>query len=93
MKHVTVPIRKNATGEVRLHESDVEDQHAEGQVFWWEEGNGCCDCNRAIFFAREGDDDECECGDTKYSVEYITIEGVRHDIDGPRKYGTEPVPQ
>lgn len=88
MKHITAPIRNNETGETRLYEYDIEDQHAEGQVFWWEEGNGSCDCNRMIFFCqiKGEDDDERECGDTLFHVEYITIDGVRHKIDGPYEF-------
>jgi hypothetical protein len=80
-------IRNNETGEVRVDEYETEDQYAEGQVFWWQEGNACCDCNREIFFRRaaglpEPDDDYDElCGDTRFGVEFITIDGVRHEID------------
>lgn len=40
-------------------------------VFWWEEGNAACDCNRELFFLRAmGEDDsaDTECGDSRYSV-------------------------
>lgn len=28
--------------------------------FWWEEGNGSCDCNKRLYFAEVGDEDEEE---------------------------------
>lgn len=40
-------------------------------VFWWEEGNASCDCNRELFFLRargESNDAETECGYSRYSV-------------------------
>lgn len=39
-------------------------------VFWWEEGNAACDCNRGDFFNQAlGDMDSDEpCGDDRYSV-------------------------
>ena len=30
----------------------------EGDVFWWTEGNGSCDCNRAIACGKEEEMDE-----------------------------------
>ena len=85
MKKIAAYIRNNETGEVRVDEYETEDQYGEGQVFWWQEGNACCDCNRQIFFRRAGgeDDDEDDepCGHERFSVEYITIDGVRHEID------------
>lgn len=44
-------------------------------VFIWEEGNYSCDCNRDLFFHRainpEHDNDELECGDKLYRVNWI----------------------
>ena len=40
-------------------------------TFWFEEGNGACDCNRELFFSRaskEKEPDELECGDDRFSV-------------------------
>ncbi len=30
--------------------------------FWWEEGNGSCDCNRAIQCGHDDDDDDDDIG-------------------------------
>jgi hypothetical protein len=34
--------------------------------YWWEEGNGACDCNRALYINRNCDKEfpEMTCGDT-----------------------------
>lgn len=85
---IAVHIKNNETGVVRVSESDVDD--ASHQVNWWQEGNGSCDCNREIYFRRAGgepepDDDYVEaCGDTRFSVEFLTIDGVRHEVDSGR---------
>lgn len=42
-------------------------------VWWWSEGNGACDCNRAILF---GHDDIC--GDSPYRYQAVAI-GVHID--------------
>ena len=47
--------------------------------FWWSEGNGCCDCNRRIFFEREtdeyvGDEDNEDCTVERYYI-IDTFEG------------------
>ncbi len=43
--------------------------------YWWEEGNGSCDCNRSLYIARHCDPHflEMDCGDTinLVSLEFI----------------------
>ena len=43
--------------------------------FWWEEGNGACDCNRSLFIKRNCSDSflEMKCGDqiTLKNIELI----------------------
>ncbi len=61
-------IKHNATGVVRQYPTE---ESAELNPFWWEEGNGCCDCNRRLFFARvdgEKEDWGSPCSHDKYSV-------------------------
>lgn len=66
--NLKIDIRRNADGVVT---SQVWPDW-NFNVFWWEEGNAACDCNREDFFLRakgEGTDDrESECGDGRYSV-------------------------
>ncbi len=74
MSYVAV-IRRNSDGLVREcpQTTDWHDADADGagsDLFWWTDGNGGCDCNRANFFARAGgepDPDEV-CGETNYRV-------------------------
>ena len=48
-----VTLLDTKTGERR----DCSDKHGdvEFDVFWWQEGNGSCDCNRALLFDRNGE--------------------------------------
>ena len=43
----------------------IEAEYATTQYFWWVEGNGSCDCNRAIYVNNQHgtDYDEDTCGD------------------------------
>ena len=70
--------------------TDVRRECADGQVFWWTEGNGGCDCNRSLYLNREhalglG---ECEhnddvpnlpCGDTMTLVS-LTVDGQPQEL-------------
>lgn len=66
-------IRNNATGEVRLDPHNIHFyDDGEPGTYIWEEGNFSCDCNRELFFARAGDEDDDldgPCGDQeRFSV-------------------------
>lgn len=37
-------------------------------IYWWSEGNGACDCNRAILFGHED-----TCGDSPYRYQAIEV--------------------
>lgn len=42
--------------------------------FWWEEGNGACDCNRRLAFEQVADPEfcervECNVGENEYDIE------------------------
>lgn len=68
---IEVAIRNVHTGEVRVH-------HDSGRImadgsFWdfmWADGNYACDCNRALFFARAGNepDVDIDCGDSMFQI-------------------------
>ena len=34
-------------------QKECSDYKPEPSVFWWTDGNGCCDCNRATIFGAE----------------------------------------
>lgn len=78
--------------------SDVNEQHADGQWYWWTEGNGGCDCNRSLFLNREyglglgeknkEDDDvpNLPCGDT-IELLSLTVDGKNAaDMDRERNW-------
>ena len=44
-------------------------------MFWWEDGNGACDCNRSIFIREQFPDfPELQCGHTIDLEDYEIIE-------------------
>ncbi|MDQ3565656.1 MAG: hypothetical protein M3436_16595 [Pseudomonadota bacterium] len=53
-----VLVRNNKTGEER--EVSCEFDWDETNEFIWTEGNYACECNRALFIARAGGEDELE---------------------------------
>lgn len=69
--------------------TDCLDQYADGQLFWWTDGNGACDCNRSTYLNREHNlglvspelEGCLECGDT------ITL--VSLSVDGKEIYREE----
>ena len=76
-------IRRNADGVVRDHEfEDKADTFGEKDgeeglgTYMWGEGNFACDCNRAIFFAANDEDDEHKCGETAFSVQIVDGSGT-----------------
>jgi hypothetical protein len=83
-----VEIRNNATGEVRRHRHEDWQSHS---VFWWTEGNASCDCNRGLFFARDGgreltdeEEDAFECGDDAYTaIRAVLDDGTVIALDDP----------
>lgn len=83
-----VHIKKIATGEIRIF-TDKDGIWDDTALWIWTEGNYMCDCNRALFFARAGGEDDTEawsqkCGDQEvYSVPFIELEdGSRIEIEG-----------
>lgn len=78
---VVAKIRRNDTGEIRDYAegtvhlgdafTDFPTEEDEANCFWWEEGNGSCDCNRAIFFEGYKSENTYPCGHGAYSVNLI----------------------
>lgn len=59
-------------------------------VFIWTDGNYSCDCNRHIFFYKDGlktnDYEDVECGDKLYKVNFIkNLETGKIIFDGEDK--------
>ncbi len=81
-----VVLRRNADGIERTYHMDSEWDHSGD--FWWSEGNGACDCNRAMIFDRLGGMDEDQIMDTDYScgserytvVRYIFPDGTSEEV-------------
>lgn len=65
---VKLEIRRKADGQTA---TTLRPDWTSDIVWWWETGNGSCDCNRELFFCRgrnEDEPDETECGDDRFSV-------------------------
>lgn len=68
----TVLVTENATGETRP--VTMEGSWDSPGRFWWNEGNGACDCNRHLAFHgwpdyEDGDAEfDIPCGHGRYSV-------------------------
>jgi hypothetical protein len=77
MSEVVARLRKVATGEIREHSMDVSPEYAtaEHQWSWWVEGNGGCDCNRSYFWSDYAEDEDDTCGDERYELVGLTIDG------------------
>jgi hypothetical protein len=70
-----VTLRNNETGESRVCvRSGAWDDVAD---YLWRDGNYACDCNRALFFARAGgeEDPEVKCGTSLFTVTKVEYEG------------------
>lgn len=68
-----VHIRKNSTGEVRVHRNKFD-----WCEFQWSGGNYACDCNRHLFFNRAAGvepDEDMTCGEVEYSIVRVVGEG------------------
>ena len=68
-----VVIRRNSDGQKRVHVSHTDYFHPCGSAFWWEEGNGGCDCNRKLFFEQVADPEwegetSCNVGPNEYDI-------------------------
>lgn len=82
-----VRIVKNDTKEEQLYHC-ILDWH-ESSLFWWQEGNMSCDCNREMSFLRAAgateeiiDSIKIECGDNRYSIlEIILEDGIHIKVD------------
>lgn len=71
-----IAITKVEMGETRVYDDPTFSE------FWWEEGNGGCDCNRELCFEYAGSPEEDEsqiflrigdtlqCGDGRFTIEF-----------------------
>jgi hypothetical protein len=69
---ITVRIREVSTGKEVDSLQDVEEKYLDNQNFYYDMGNGSCDCNRKLMFGQaqgiEFSDEDTPCGKTKYIV-------------------------
>jgi hypothetical protein len=75
---VRIHWRDTVTGREGVYEdppgrpgSCTRDEDGKLNAFWWEDGNGACDCNRASLFAGI---EYHECGDGRFEI--VKIEEV-----------------
>lgn len=69
MKRLWLHWRDNTTGQEGWYK-DANALYCDGSLpFWWEEGNGSCDCNRELFFL--GDREDLECGDDRFEITHF----------------------
>jgi hypothetical protein len=72
MAQITVRIREVSTGKEVDSLQDVEEKYLDNQNFYYDMGNGSCDCNRKLMFGQaqgiEFSDEDTPCGHTKYIV-------------------------
>lgn len=71
----TVSITDTTTGEMR--EVVMDHTWESNWRFWWNEGNGACDCNRHLAFHgwpdfEDGDEFDIPCGHGRYEVKLLT---------------------
>ena len=69
---VSVEIRNNITKEIKVVESNTAWLDEDGTIccFWWEDGNGACDCNRGLLFG----DKDIVCGNELYNIKITNPE-------------------
>lgn len=75
-----VVIRRNRDGVVRKVQTG-----GFWSRFWFEDGNGACDCNRGKMFAEAGgeEDPNEDCGDDAYTIlKYLFSDGSELHGDG-----------
>jgi hypothetical protein len=70
--YITIRIREVSTGKEVDSIQEVENKYLDNQRFYYEDGNGSCDCNRKLMFGYaqgiEFSDEETPCGHSKYLV-------------------------
>ncbi len=80
---VTIRIREVSTGKEVDYYQEVEQEYLDSERFYYEDGNGCCDCNRKLMFGYgQGinfSDEETPCGSTKYEVRVTVGDRVVFD--------------
>jgi hypothetical protein len=78
---ITPTFEDQVTGEV----TSTADKRWEGDVFWWTEGNGSCDCNRAIVCGKEDEMDAAMHQGFCYGCKRFVAIDVAGDFEGMTK--------
>jgi hypothetical protein len=78
MGKITVKIREVATGKEVDFDTEMEEKYLDSLGFYYQEGNGSCDCNRKLMFGQaQGinfSDEETPCSFTQYIVQ-VFVDG------------------
>lgn len=69
-----VILKRNSDGEIRITHCQW-DWKGDGDIYYWTDGNGGCDCNQSLFFARAKGEtvQETKCGETEYFPLYAQL--------------------
>ena len=78
MSEVRVLLRDTVTGEEAWYSYSVDDEYAEGQEFYWSDGNGGCDCNRGSCLASVlgKADPNLPCGESRIALLRAEVNGI-----------------
>jgi len=84
-----VQIRRVADGLTRTYEDnigftgDTRNEAREYANYWWTDGNGGCDCNRAMVFNRAADEpeDDIPCSDNLFRVKVVDADSGDAIVD------------
>ena len=86
---VDVTLRLPDGREFVCHE-EAEAEYADGQLFWWTEGNGGCDCNRSLTLNRahglnlgvkDAEDDDVPCMPCDHTITLVrlVVDGIEQN--------------
>lgn len=80
---ITARLRKESTGEIRPYTYTIPG-NPDGTFYLWTEGNYSCDCNRELFWTNHNPNCPNPCGDERYTLVGLTLDGVEVDLNGYR---------
>ena len=78
--NIKIQIKRVTDGVVA--EIDKQVDNVDGELFYWQDGNAACDCNRELFFLRTlnlAEDTDNECGNDRFLVRISDESKVLHD--------------
>lgn len=79
-QNIVIRIREVSTGKEIESIQEVDEEYLDNQRFYYEEGNGCCDCNRKLLFGQVQDiefsDEETPCGYEKFKIQVLVADKI-----------------